>query len=1084
MKNRIQKRFLCLLLACLMILEIAVPGRAAATVTGPLIPGDMEEAGNQVNDYDPERDGYFGYLPVRYLSSPSDPAHSEKVRQDLPVIIWNNKIYAAVGDMARISGLTATENGDKIQFVWGERKLVVTRDQTDASFVLGCFEKGQRPYIQERFSLSAAPFRGRGMLIYVPLVDIFSIMGVDLIADTEKKNGEESVYYLVNPPRRDVYDVLAEFRNDTLRSSYQFMYEVDQNTFNKLEVSSRTVIALDGMLNKKTDYLFYILLRVLSSYDYIQQYKPERYIWNKVVPEKKDIDKEYWDSILAGSLIKELWMLSEDETAATAQEAMELMNADLEILLYDDIVKTYVTSADSAGVKKLLAQLEKVVSMNSGSMSTAVYQKYSHILARYSRELSDIADKWDSVSQGLSTASTILDIVKTGLSIYNDISAFKGRDKLMDDALGLFLGYGGYLYLSDGAIGKMKTEYALNMTVPTGYAIIKGIWDFATDKAISAALGPVSLVLAGYKLATASISEYQETLDSMVAYQTSLLSIALQQETHMDAYTGILVNDKRIHATLFGEALEKEILLAYLYYKSCFVTRSLVEKAFEYDDPLLEDLQREMTLLESTYGMEEAERPRSYAERFYAAGAGLDAIILPHVLALYIPVSGKVLTFGDEKPVPEAVCTVTEHGLQRVFFTADENGEYKEIFIPLFWPAYGLTEFDPNFEIELYFYSKDKEIEGDDTKKIPFKSKEPTEVEDAHLLWKGSLEADVVDEESGEPIEEPAYYLEHLNPEIYEPYGIPTRFAGKGDAFGNVIQEELPPGTYRAVFSKEGYEDETLEIEIESGKVTTPPEPVKLKKQDLWLLVAEDYEDIANGGLWSYHLDYIYDEKARLIEIGPMSASQHYLYNEYDADGRLILQVTGTSGSTWMAEKYTYDTERRVSRTDMFTLSYDGVTSREDWKNQPLTPNGYKINYYDGENLVKIDNYTTDGSFLFGQVYVFDESGKMAYDYEVDVEGKQIVTELGKSYKTTYVYNEQGQLIEETYIGSRVITTEYEYDEEGRLVKETNLYTGYVYLYSYDENGNLSEKNTYSGMGKTRTARTKYTYKRFPFTED
>ncbi|MBO4872602.1 MAG: hypothetical protein J5496_04215 [Lachnospiraceae bacterium] len=1065
----------------LMLLFSTVFSGQAQTAKSPMIPGDREEAGTLLNDYDPERDGYFGYLPVRYYLEPLNIQESEVLQKDIPVIVWKNKIFMTPQDLATITGISFTEKAEKLQFVWGERKLVVTRDSAEASFVLGPVKQ---PYLQERFFLSVAPFRGTNQFLFVPFTDICAIMGVDLIAQEDGRDGE-NICYAVNPPQEDVYDLLAAFGDETKQKNYMYMYEADQSALYLAEGSSRTVMTLDGMLNADADYYLYASLNVISTMDYLTQYKPSRYIWNKVVlgrdPQRSDIDKQYWDSILAESLIRELWFASESETVSAAEKAADVMSSELGILFYDDAVAHFLAANSSAAEKVggLIAQLEQAVSFNKANMSPQVYVKYNSMLTRYKNELNGISTKWSFALNGV---SNVMKGVKTCLSAASDLSAFKGRDLVTEEGLKRFLDADHFNYLSSGAALRMKTEYTGYTEAPKMYAFAKAIWDTVTGDAIEAAMGPASLITAGFQLATAMDPVYQKTLDSMVAYQTSLLSIAMQHETYDQAVKRILKDDRKIHTELRDSFLDNEIFAAYLYYRSCAVTRELVQKAFEYEDPLLDALYQKTTLLGTTYGFQKDGRPLSYRERFDAVRDGLDSIIIANaVIPLYVSVDGKVLTFGDDQPVPDAVCLVSEHGRQRVYFTADKKGEYRELYIPVFWPEYGITEFDPDFDINLFFYSKDEEIEGDDSKKIAFKAGEALEVPDAHLLWKGSLEAVVVDKESGERIEEPKFRLEHLTPEIFRAYGIPTEFSGKGDWYGNVIQEELPPGTYKAVFSKEGYESQELEITIQSGQVTKWPEPIELEKKKVWLLVEEDYQDIANRGLWSYHLDYSYDEEGRLIEIGPMRAASNYCYYEYDEDGRKRLMIGGTSGSTWTAEKYTYDTENRLIRADQYTLDYEGVSSREDWKNKTLHENGWKKYYYNGDLLVKIDHYSKDGAFQYGQYYEYDEDGRLLWDIEVDEEGKQLETWLGKRYQTTYEYNEAGQLVKETYVGSRVITTVYEYDEAGQLVKETNLYTEYVSYYSYDEYGNRIEKDTYSKMGKSLASKTLYTYKLFPF---
>ena len=785
---------------------------------GPQIPGARTDGVSSVNDYDPERDGYFAYLPILYYESPWNVTDSEKKEGDLPVIVWKNKIFVSADNLAKVAGLDKEENAGKIRFVWEERELILTLDDKMASFILGVFKEGlQDPYIEDRFALHEAPFTGTDSVSYVPLTDVCAVMGVDLIATDD---GDGTIRYGINPPQRDVYDVLASFRDDDLREGYQFIYEADPAALKKAEVSSRTVLALDGLLKGDKDYALYCLLRVLSSYDYLKQYTPNQFVWNKVVlgrdPQKKDIDKKYWDRILAESLIRDLWLGTEDEVLAMANKVVDFTASDLG-LLFNDITDSVLSGEDKLTDTVLF--LKNNLKNTSFYMSQNTSLKYQKILDRYEKEMSTAVPKWKALGSALNGAALIL---KTGLACANDMKAFEGRDKVMDDALKLFLNYGGFYYVSNEAIAKMREEYKGYSQNAESYSLKKAIFDSLSEAVISGiiskGLGLGSLVLEGFKLASSLIPAYQETLDSMVAYQTSLLSIAIQQEAHLDAYTGILKSSSDAHLTLEGAELNKDIQQAYMYLKSCATTRALVQKAFEYKDFQLTRLYEEMTILGHTYGLSGEDRLRSYAERI-AALQSSDSTFIEQLIPLYVSVNGKVLTWGDEKPVPDAVCEIYDQGFSRVYFLADEKGEYHDISIPIFWHEYGITEFERDFDLKLSFYSKKVEIQGDDTKYVNFVPREPQDIDDVHLLWKGSLKALVTDKESGEQIEGVTYNMEHLDPELLKKADIPTQFSGESDYFGNVILENmLPPGEYNLSFTKAGYGTETRTVTIEAGK--------------------------------------------------------------------------------------------------------------------------------------------------------------------------------------------------------------------------------------------------------------------------
>ena len=60
-------RFFAAFLAAVLLLTAAVPAQAA---NGPQIPGDRADGIYAVDEYVPDRDGYFAYLPIRYYADP------------------------------------------------------------------------------------------------------------------------------------------------------------------------------------------------------------------------------------------------------------------------------------------------------------------------------------------------------------------------------------------------------------------------------------------------------------------------------------------------------------------------------------------------------------------------------------------------------------------------------------------------------------------------------------------------------------------------------------------------------------------------------------------------------------------------------------------------------------------------------------------------------------------------------------------------------------------------------------------------------------------------------------------------------
>lgn len=136
------------------------------------------------------------------------------------------------------------------------------------------------------------------------------------------------------------------------------------------------------------------------------------------------------------------------------------------------------------------------------------------------------------------------------------------------------------------------------------------------------------------------------------------------------------------------------------------------------------------------------------------------------------------------------------------------------------------------------------------------------------------------------------------------------------------------------------------------------------------------------------------------------------------------------------------------------------------------SPTSWTIYTYDTDGkLIKEDFYFND-SLLHYIEYEYDENGFMISDTEYSYLYNGEVHEV----RTEYIYDDKGRLsAEQAYQNDHQSwRIEYEYDEQDRLIKD-NYYSriNSYRSYSYDENGNLSEKTDDGEFGITVTY---YTY--------
>jgi YD repeat-containing protein len=178
---------------------------------------------------------------------------------------------------------------------------------------------------------------------------------------------------------------------------------------------------------------------------------------------------------------------------------------------------------------------------------------------------------------------------------------------------------------------------------------------------------------------------------------------------------------------------------------------------------------------------------------------------------------------------------------------------------------------------------------------------------------------------------------------------------------------------------------------------------------------------------------------------------------------------------------YTYDANENLILQDFF------IYDQAEKKLVMLGKYGYK--YDDRGNKTEEGNYTTDGTDLYSitSKRIFDEKGNRIaiINYFHSYSGAK-----NDSSKTTYIYDELGNCIEEFTNSNSFHSKTFKYDEKGNNIEtttfnkdgslkstETSRYNidnnvvefysglGKRYTYFYDEKGNKTEETVYNPDG-------------------
>ncbi len=224
---------------------------------------------------------------------------------------------------------------------------------------------------------------------------------------------------------------------------------------------------------------------------------------------------------------------------------------------------------------------------------------------------------------------------------------------------------------------------------------------------------------------------------------------------------------------------------------------------------------------------------------------------------------------------------------------------------------------------------------------------------------------------------------------------------------------------------------------------------------------------------------------------------EHYINGSYTrevtrvfADDRMIFLTASFGGGRFDRMDYTYDDAGNCIRKE--TRDQDGLTETDSYT------------YDAAGNLLTHHYESADGGYVTDTVYTYDENGlclsevwtaddqTVTTTYRYDGEGREVYKKVASSlegtrdavyersydafgnlcrlvetagdrrYIDTYTYNAENRLIAETHDTNEYHNAfTYEYTDEGLLAKETCTdtnpdYSGYVTVYSYDADGDLT----------------------------
>lgn len=173
MKNT-YKRIISLFVAVLFCIIAVLP--TSATIAEGVGNAVDIPFGKDISEYNPEKDGYYGLLPMQYEVSQSADVILQMAKVYVPVLVSEGHLYISTNEIDVVLGLTVKHaNGAAILSAY-ERHLAVRANSDEALFYTGDYWEA---YASLMMKLSAPAVSYNGSL-WIPLQDICVIFDLGL----------------------------------------------------------------------------------------------------------------------------------------------------------------------------------------------------------------------------------------------------------------------------------------------------------------------------------------------------------------------------------------------------------------------------------------------------------------------------------------------------------------------------------------------------------------------------------------------------------------------------------------------------------------------------------------------------------------------------------------------------------------------------------------------------------------------------------------------------------------------------------------------------------------------------------------
>lgn len=678
----ITKKIMAIMLLLALTASTIIPANTATAASGSRTqPISVNiPIGEDVSAYDPETDGYYGYLPVKYEVGQLEDGEKLTELALVPVLVAGGHLFISDDDIEGVLGLSVKKGGSTRLIYAYERSLALSCGTTEAQFFLGA-DFWNDTFDSVSIELSAAPVFYNDK-VWVPFQDL-AIM-FDLGMHTETIDGE--AFVTVHDPVETVIDVLSYLYYNS--SDLMTAYESDHLSLMSGAAAAAQIAA--KMLDGDATAWGAVALSAIG---------------------KEEEAKEKLVRQIADDLTVDLMVALPDETVKAAKKASEgasdLTNFAVTCI---GIGADVSVDLDLSAAEKALDEAGKlVVTAND----TQWYKEALERLNSMKMEKDRISGLGDHMGTAVNTLSALVGILSTMVTYasVDDISA-NGIDTIRANK--------DYLNYTDGIVLDEITEYAEYMrSGMVEYSVSDyvrknfGGWIL---EGLTASCPAFSLV----RLSSHLVPFMADGVEATHSFQVSMLSIPLQSDTERVLQA---VLKKYKPRNFDSEGLRYMMDAAYMYLKTCYISKNTATTALYMDETELEPhkeqmefMLEKMAILSSNYNFE---IPHENLYDKYSRLLKMDdtAIIDRCVKPLYLNVSGQVLKEADESPVDDAHCAVYDMENKKLgFFDGTPGGKYANIYVPTLEPA-GRIAYVSDYRASVSLEFTSPTVDGEDAVK-------------------------------------------------------------------------------------------------------------------------------------------------------------------------------------------------------------------------------------------------------------------------------------------------------------------------------------------------------------------------------